>query len=127
MACRASGLMDGSIYAKAQSDIAFLRNLFAEAEAPGRVNLEIPGPFSRFERALAYFVAKQQFTGRGHLIELGSFLGASTQAFAAGLKENAIAPPDRKIIEAYDLFQFVSNWDTTYQNKVLAEDEKSNF
>ena len=119
--------MDGSIHAKAQADLAFLLSVIPEAEASGRVNLQIPGPFSRFERALAYYLAKERFTGRGHFIELGSFLGASTQAFAAGLKENSVAPEDRKVIDAYDLFQFVGNWDTTYQNKMLSDSEKSNF
>ena len=119
--------MDGSIHAKAQADLAFLHSIIPEAEAAGRVNLQIPGPFSRLERVLAYYLAKERFSGRGHFIELGSFLGASTQAFAAGLKENSVAPEDTKIIDAYDLFQFVGNWDTTYQNKMLSDGEKSSF
>ncbi len=119
--------MSASIHAKAQADLAFIRGLIPEAERQGRVNLAIPGPFSRFERALSYYLAKERFTGRGHFIELGSFLGASTQAFAAGLKDNVIAPEAQKILDAYDLFQFVGNWDAGYQKKMLSEDEKGDF
>src|SRR5579862_6651289 len=100
--------MGESLDAKAHSDLVFIRGLIPEAEKAGRVNPAIPGPFSRFERALSYYLAKQRFTGRGHFIELGSFLGASTQAFAAGLMDNVAAPEERKLLDAYDLFQFVA-------------------
>lgn len=77
--------------AKARADLATITNLGRNAEAEGRVNFGIPGPFSRPERVLAYYVASELFTGRGSFIELGSYLGASTQAFAAVLK--TIAAP----------------------------------
>jgi hypothetical protein len=118
---------DMILEAKAKADRLEIMNVDAEIASTCGVNFEIPGPFSRSERILAYLVASKAYTGRGSFVELGSFLGASTQALAAGLRDNRLAPEDSKIINTYDLFGFAPNWDTGYQNNTLSSTEKEDF
>lgn len=77
---------------------------------PPRV-LEHPGLITERERGLLYWLARHHFTGEGSIVDAGIFLGASTRAFAVGLRENRAArdrlPPDRKPIASYDLGVFV--------------------
>lgn len=119
--------MNMSIYETEQSTIKLIRSVIPDAEADGRINLGIMGPFTRFERALVYHLARDHFTGKGDFVELGSFVGASTQAFAAGLLDNTASTEDRKVIHAYDLFRKIGNWDTGYQDRALVGSEDESF
>jgi hypothetical protein len=119
--------MNGTLEAKAKADRLEIANIGAEIASICDINFEIPGPFLRLERILAYLIASKAYTGRGCFVELGSFLGASTQAFAAGLKHNRLAPEESKVIDTYDLFGFAPNWDTGYQDKTLSTGEKEDF
>ena len=77
---------------------------------PAKV-LEHPGLITDRERGLLYWLARHHFTGQGSIVDAGVFLGASTRAFAAGLRDNRRAldrlRPDRKPITSYDLGVFV--------------------
>ena len=88
---------------------------------PARV-LEHPGLISERERGLLYWLARHHFTGEGSIIDAGVFFGASTRAFAAGLRENQRAldriPPGRKPITSYDLGLFVEG-----MRKYIVRDE----
>ena len=79
---------------------------------PAKV-LEHPGLIIEHERGLLYWLARHYFTGEGSIVDAGIFLGASTRAFAAGLRENERAleriPPDGKPITSYDLGIFVES------------------
>jgi len=120
--------MSEDMQAAAEADRSLLTNLAqGEAAQLERINFKIPGPFSYWERVLCYYIASKLYTGRGSFVELGSFLGASTQAFAAGLAHNHIAPKISRVIDTYDIFRMMPNWNTSYQNNTLSEADKSNF
>jgi hypothetical protein len=107
---------------------AMLADYMTESTACEDLNFEILGPISRSERILCYYIAKMMYTGYGSFVELGSFLGASTQAFAAGLKHNRIVGDEStKIIKTLDLFRYDSHWDNTYQSQVLSATDKVDF
>ena len=47
-----------------------------------------PGPVTDSERAYCQHLARNVFRGIGELVELGCFLSASPESFAAGLSKN---------------------------------------
>src|SRR5438067_2369515 len=49
----------------------------------------IPSMMSVGERKFLYGLAKDYYTGAGRIIDAGTFLGASTRCFGAGLQKNA--------------------------------------
>ena len=71
------------------------------------------------ERQMCYWLAREVYSGEGAIVDLGSFLGSSTVAFAAGLK-------DRKDkaghVHAYDLFKVSRDQETQkFLNKAEGE------
>lgn len=80
--------------------------------APENV-LTYPSLISHAEKALLYQLARNYFTGEGTIVDAGIFLGASTNAFGIGLRDNPTAlrriPPGRKPITSYDLAIFVES------------------
>jgi hypothetical protein len=65
------------------------------------------------EKALLYRLARDYFRGEGSIVDAGIFLGASTHAFATGLRANSAAmqriPAGRKPITSYELGLFVES------------------
>src|SRR5690606_38881587 len=54
--------------------------------APAAV-VDHPGMTSRREKSMLYWLARNHYAGDGLIVDAGLFLGASTNAFAAGLKD----------------------------------------
>lgn len=59
------------------------------AELPETVQSHV-GMISMQERRLLYGLAKEFYTGKGVIVDAGTFLGASTVAFAQGLRDNPL-------------------------------------
>lgn len=77
-----------------------------DAQRFGRL---VPGPISASERAYFYHLARNVYSYTGDFVELGPFLGASTQAFAQGLMDNPARDKRRKM-KSYDLFFYDGSW-----------------
>ena len=85
---------------------------FDPSEAPKTV-LDYPSMASRNEKALLYWLARHACKGIGVIVDAGVFLGASTNAFATGLKDNPVtlAKAVAKPIHSYDIAIWVSGMD----------------
>jgi hypothetical protein len=66
----------------------------------------VPGMLSGEELQFLYFVAREFYSGLGEIVDAGAFLGASAQAFAAGLENNPAVRHKAKRIFSYDFFEF---------------------
>jgi hypothetical protein len=66
--------------------------------------LAIEGMITPEEKRLLYWLARERFRGEGAIIDAGSYLGASTTALAAGLRDREW-PQDDPPIVAYELFE----------------------
>ena len=73
------------------------------------------------ERQMCYWLAKEWYRGEGAIVDLGSFLGSSTLAFAAGL---AARGEGAGHIHAYDLFRVSRDPET---QKFLNKGEGESF
>jgi hypothetical protein len=62
----------------------------------------VPGMLSNQEKRMLYYLARDEYSGEGVIVDMGSFLGGSTICFAAGLRARSFARP---VIHAYDLFK----------------------
>jgi hypothetical protein len=65
------------------------------------------------ELELLYTLARDRYTGRGEIIDGGAFLGGSTLALAAGLRDNPAVADTRGRVHSYDMFvadHFVSQF-----------------
>lgn len=60
----------------------------------------VPGMLWDQEKRMLYWLAREWWSGRGCIADLGSFLGGSAACLAAGLPERG-----RPIIHSYDLFR----------------------
>lgn len=81
---------------------------------PARV-LDYPGMTAKSEKALLYWLAKNWYRGEGIIVDAGLFLGASTNAFAEGIKANATAlgrlAGQYRPIHSYDIAIWVRSMD----------------
>jgi hypothetical protein len=85
---------------------------WATVEAPADV-LAVPSMLSGRERGLLYWLARDYYSGAGRIVDGGCFLGGSTAALAAGLRDrpdlpvtSVIASYDRFVVEEYTLAEF---------------------
>jgi hypothetical protein len=62
------------------------------------------GMISTQERAYFYAYARRLFTGRGDMVDLGCWLGATTISLAAGLMANPRARAQSRQVHAFDRF-----------------------
>jgi len=100
---RGEGPQSGARAAAGGPDALRRRPWRAGDEIPARA-LEIEGMITPEERRLLYWLARRYFDGAGAMIDAGSYLGASTVALAAGLRDRGdIVPPGPLI--AYELFE----------------------
>ena len=65
--------------------------------------VSFPSMMTVDEKKLLYWLAKEEFKGDGVIIDAGIFFGASTNAFAFGLRKNRNANSTRPIIQSYDM------------------------
>ena len=62
------------------------------------------GMISEYERAFLHYYAQQKYSGTGEIVDLGTWLGSSTNSIAKGLSDNKKIQNKNKRIFAYDLF-----------------------
>lgn len=65
----------------------------------------LKGMLGRQESLLFFHLARDVFTGRGTIVDAGSFLGKSASLFAAGLRDNRIAPAGSRRVHCFDDFR----------------------
>jgi predicted O-methyltransferase YrrM len=65
---------------------------------------EPAGMLGKRESMLCYYLAKEAFTGRGTIVDAGSFLGRSAYHFAQGLRANPRYVVGRNRIHCFDNF-----------------------
>ncbi|AEV35472.1 methyltransferase FkbM [Pseudovibrio sp. FO-BEG1] len=83
---------------------------FEDVVAPDNV-MNTPGMLSRKERRLLYSLGKSVYTGRGVVVDAGSFMGASCVGMAQGIMDNqsvessgaGTTQSQRKLIYGYEL------------------------
>jgi hypothetical protein len=76
---------------------------WASVRPPGEV-LDIPTMLSEREQGLLYWLARDYISGHGRIVDAGCFLGGSTGALAAGLRDRRSAVPGGLLV-SYDLFR----------------------
>jgi hypothetical protein len=59
------------------------------------------------EKRMLYYLAREDYTGSGGIVDMGSFLGGSTVCLAAGLRTRSLTGAE---IHAYDLFR-LGEWE----------------
>jgi hypothetical protein len=62
----------------------------------------VPGMLFNQERRMLFYLARHEFSGEGTITDMGTYLGASTMCFAAGLRE---IPRQGPLVHTYDLFK----------------------
>ncbi len=82
--------------------------------------LSWPGMTSPREKGMLYWLARNMYDGEGIIVDAGIFLGASTNAFATGLKAGESAPTHFKPINCYDTAIWVRS-----MNRYLTQTSKS--
>jgi hypothetical protein len=85
------------------SMLALERRPWSDVELPAEV-LRAPSMLSQSERRALYVLARDYFQGAGRIVDAGCFLGGSTIALAAGLRDRAQEPENSAIV-SYDLFR----------------------
>jgi hypothetical protein len=64
----------------------------------------LPGMTASTERAYFTWQTRELFTGRGTIVDLGSWFGSTTATLAAGLSANPRPAARDAVIHAYDRF-----------------------
>jgi hypothetical protein len=75
-----------------------------EQELPQEV-LDVPSMITADERRLLYWLARHYYTGDGAILDAGCYLGGSTLALAAGLRDGGAGELAGSPIFSYDLFR----------------------
>src|SRR5262245_47530577 len=65
---------------------------------------QTPSMLTPWERQWSKEYVRTAYTGKGHIVDLGCWLGSSTVALAKGLRDNSNPDTDRCIVHAYDRF-----------------------
>jgi len=65
---------------------------------------EVPTMLSGEEIKLLYWLARDYYSGTGSIVDLGPFLGGSTSALCAGLKDNPRVVRKEQRVHSYDRF-----------------------
>lgn len=64
----------------------------------------IPGMIAPIEKQMLLWAARDHYAGLGEIVELGTFLGTSTECLSKGLRDNIRVRDRDKRIHCYDLF-----------------------
>ena len=72
------------------------------------------------ESRCMHWLARDYFTGEGHIVDLGPLAGGSTHSFASGLALNPAAQGRTEIIYSYDLWHFFESWDKFFPGETMA-------
>jgi hypothetical protein len=99
-----SGAIASGIFGSGLSESALKRALAVSAPTLA------PGPLGNTERLYLYWFARDLFRFEADLVELGPFLGASTQALAAGLHDNPRRGERGFQLHSFDLFNYDGSW-----------------
>jgi hypothetical protein len=67
--------------------------------------LEVPSMITADERRLLYWLARHYFSGEGTILDAGCYLGGSTLALAAGLRDRGDSDHAGRPIFSYDIFR----------------------
>lgn len=98
-----------------------LRKLFGRDTASASDWRAVRSMLTTAERDHLFHAARDRFTGQGVILDLGTWLGGSTAALAAGLKENPNARTTSRRVHAFDLFELNSYLKETYPYPELAD------
>jgi hypothetical protein len=90
-----------------------------EQPAPPEV-VNHPGMTSQEEKTALYNLAKHYYRGKGSIVDVGIFLGASTNAFATGLRENTDTVGAAKPVQSYDTAIWVKAFERHYRRPATA-------
>lgn len=74
----------------------------------------IPGMIQPIEKQMLFWAGRDYYSGFGEIVELGTFLGTSTECLSKGLGENQRVPDKDGRIHCYDLFLRSENVDRAY-------------
>ena len=88
--------------------------------------LGVPTMLSQREKGLLYWLSRDYFAGRGRIVDAGCFLGGSTSALAAGLRDRPDAIPNRPIV-SYDLFRIEQYTLETFGNQFPSREIGTSF
>ena len=66
------------------------------------------------EMKLLYYIGKNDYTGRGEIIDAGAFCGGSAYALAAGLNDNPVVSSTKGRVHSFDLFRADESYTVAY-------------
>ena len=72
---------------------------------------KLPGMISEAEGRYLYWLTSEQYTGKGAVVEIGSWLGRSTTYLASGLRSNSFGTK----LHCFDHFKWSKTWNHTTQ------------
>ncbi len=98
-----------------------LRKLFGRSHTPATDWRTVRSMLTTAERDHLFHTARDRFSGQGAILDLGTWLGGSTAALAAGLKENNNDRIRSQKVHAFDLFELNSYLKETYPYPELAD------
>lgn len=98
-----------------------LRKLFGHESASTTDWRAVRSMLTPAERDHLFHAARDRFTGQGAILDLGTWLGGSTAALAAGLKENRNEHAKSQKVHAFDLFELNSYLKQAYPYPELAD------
>ena len=74
---------------------------------------------TQLEQAYLYWYAQNKYSGKGEIVDLGSWLGSASVSLAKGLKGSGIVKMKDNRIHAYDIFIWESWMDKEVKNTPL--------
>ena len=98
-----------------------LRKLFGQENTSVMDWRAVRSMLTAAEREHLFHAARDRFTGQGAILDLGTWLGGSTAALAAGLKENRNERTKSQKVHAFDLFELNSYLKQAYPYPELAD------
>ncbi len=98
-----------------------LRKLFSPKSASVADWRAVRSMLTPAERDHLFHATRDRFTGQGAILDLGTWLGGSTAALAAGLKENRDQRAKSQKVHAFDLFELNSYLKQAYPYPELAD------
>ena len=102
------------------------RSNYINTEIPDYV-LTYPSMMTLEEKSLLFRLANGYYNGEGYIIDAGVFLGASSNAFAAGMKGNPVATNNAKHLHTKPIQSYDSAiWNSAF-NKYLERPEFCSF